>query len=157
MNGSRASRTWRLGCATTLAVGALAAPAAADRVYHSEHLQLTPVNGAPLRSGFVENIKAQGPQIYAHEIYVLNGAAPNAGYSVTRDLFAFDPTCTGDVVFHSQVAAVTTNRSGNARADAVIVPAEVAGFAGVHGVTWTVRNDARAITYRTTCTAVTLD
>jgi hypothetical protein len=102
MNGSTASRTWRLGCATALAVGVLAAPAAADRVYHSEHLQLTPVNSAPLRSGFVENTKAQGPQTYAHEIYVLNGAVPNTGYTVTRDLFAFDPTCAGDLVFNSQ-------------------------------------------------------
>ena len=51
-------------------VAALLPPAAAaDSVYHSEHLRLTPVAGAPLRSGFVENIKAEGPRVYAHEIF----------------------------------------------------------------------------------------
>ena len=66
-----------------LVFAVLAPPAAADRVYHSEHLQLAPVGGAPLRSGFVENTKAEGPKIYAHEIFVLNGAVPNARYVVT--------------------------------------------------------------------------
>src|SRR3954449_9357356 len=113
----------RLGCLlwsaamAAFVVAVLASPAAADRVYHSEHLGLAPVGGAPLRSGFVENTKAQGPQIYAHEIFVLNGAVPNRAYTVTRDLFAFDPTCAGDLVFHSQVATLTTNPSGNAQGD----------------------------------------
>ena len=61
--------------------------AAADRVYHSEHLRFEPVGGAPLRSGFVENIKAKGPRVYAHEIFVLNGARPLATYTVTRNFF----------------------------------------------------------------------
>jgi hypothetical protein len=41
-------------------------------------MALVPVAGAPLRSGFVQNIKAEGPHVYAHEIFVLNGAAPGA-------------------------------------------------------------------------------
>ena len=36
-------------------------------------------------------------------------------------------------------------------------PADVAGFEGVHGVTWTVRQAGGAIAYQTLCTAVTLD
>jgi hypothetical protein len=139
-------------------VGVLAPTAAADRVYHSEHLELTPVGGAPLRSGFVENIKAEGPQIYAHEIFVLNGAVPNAIYTVTRNLFPFDPDCSGENgVFRSQVADLTTNASGNARGDTKVTPEEVAGFEGVHGVIWTVANAAGAVVYQTACTAVTLD
>lgn len=51
-----------------VAVAALAPLAAADAVYHSEHLDLVPVGNAPLRSGFVQNIKAEGPTIYAHEV-----------------------------------------------------------------------------------------
>ena len=31
------------------------------------------------------NIKAKGPTIYAHEIYVLNGAAPGETYTVTNN------------------------------------------------------------------------
>ena len=139
-------------------VAVLASPAAADRVYHSEHLELTPVGGAPLRSGFVENTKAQGPQIYAHEIFVLNGAVPNAAYTVTRNFFPFDPDCSGENgVFRSDVADLTTNASGNARGDAKITPEDVAGFEGVHGVMWTVTNAADEVVYQTTCTAVTLD
>jgi hypothetical protein len=141
-----------------LVVAVLASPAAADRVYHSEHLGLTPVGGAPLRSGFVENIKAEGPQIYAHEIFVLNGAVPDATYTVTRNLFPFDPDCSGENgVSASDVAVLTTNASGNARGDAKITPKQVAGFEGVHGVMWTVTNAAKTVVYQTICTAVTLD
>ncbi len=64
--------------AAAVPVAALAPLAAADAVYHSEHLDLAPVGSAPLRSGFVQNIKAEGPNVYAHEVFVLNGAVPNA-------------------------------------------------------------------------------
>jgi hypothetical protein len=138
-------------------LAAVAPPAAADRVYHSQHLELTPVGGAPLRSGFVENIKAEGPQIYAHEIFVLNGAAPQATYTVTRNFFFQAPACDGSFVFPSDVALLSTNRSGNARGDVVVRPAEVAGFEGTHGVIWTVQDATGAVTYRTACTTVTLD
>jgi hypothetical protein len=62
-----------------IAALALAPAAGADRVYHSEHMTLTPVDTAPLRSGFVQNVHANGPNVYAHEIYVLSGALPNTG------------------------------------------------------------------------------
>ena len=132
-------------------------PAAADRVYHSEHLELTAVGGAPLRSGFVQNIKAEGPRVYAHEIFVLNGARARTTFSVTRDFFYLDPECDGDLVFHEDVATLRTNASGNARGDVFVAPEAVAGFEGVHGVTWTLRDARGAISYRTSCTAVTLD
>ena len=149
----------RVAVAAALAAIAVAAtPAHADRVYHSEHLKLAAVDGAPLRSGFVENIKADGPKVYAHEIFVLNGARPTAAYTVTRNFFPFDPDCSGDNgVFASDVATLTTNRSGNARGDVFVRPEEVAGFEGVHGVKWTVRDSGGAIAFRTSCTAVTLD
>ena len=144
--------------AVTVIAGVLLAPSAsADRVYHSEHLQLTPVGDAPLRSGFVENIKAQGPQVYAHEIFVLNGARPGTTYTVTRDFFFRDPECDGDLVFHEDVATLRTNSAGNARGDVVVKPEDVAGFEGVHGVRWTVRDAGDVVVYRTACTAVTLD
>jgi hypothetical protein len=137
----------------------LASPAAADIVYHSEHLRLTPVGGAPLRSGFVENIKAEGPQVYAHEVFVLNGALRRTNYTVSRNIFPFDPSCSGaNGVFTSEVAALRTNAAGNARGDTKVTPEEVAGFEGVHGVKWTVvRNATGALVYRTACTQVTLD
>jgi hypothetical protein len=48
---------------TAMIVGApvvLAGPAVADGVYHSSHYNLTAVNAAPLRSGFVENTTRTG-------------------------------------------------------------------------------------------------
>jgi hypothetical protein len=142
----------------TFLFAVLASPAAADKVYHSEHLELTPVGGAPLRSGFVENTKAQGPRVYAHEIFVLNGAVPNAAYTVTRKFFPFDVDCSGENgVVSTDVAQLTTNVSGNARGDKKITPDDVAGFQGVHGVMWTVTNAAKEVVYHTTCTVVTLD
>ena len=149
--------------ASVSVVAALAPPlAAADSVYHSEHLRFTPEPGAPLRSSFVENVKAQGPQIYAHEIFVLNGAQPGTTYVVTRDIYVLDPECDGNpdvnnLVIHSDVATLVTSVAGNAQGDAVVEPQDVAGFEGTHGVTWTVRVAGGAVAYRTSCTAVTLD
>lgn len=144
--------------AVTAIAGVLLAPSAsADRAYHSEHLELTPVGGAPLRSGFVENIKAQGPEVYAREVFVLNGARVETTYTFTRDFFFQDPDCDGALVFHEDVATLHTNSAGNARRDVVVRPEDVAGFEGVHGVRWTVRDAGDVVVYRTACTAVTLD
>ena len=150
--------------ASVFAMGALAPAASADAVYHTEHLGLTPVGGAPLRSGFVQNIKAEGPTIYAHEIYVLNGAQPNTTYTVTNNFSAAvidnpgeGSLCSGEV-WQFDMAVVTTNASGNAKADVLIGPADIAGIAlGVHGVMWTVRDATNTVVYQTACTAVTID
>ncbi len=74
----------RFTLVSALALVALVAvqAASADAVYHSEHMQLQAVGGAPLRSGFVENIHPNGPNDYARERYVLNGAAASASYEV---------------------------------------------------------------------------
>jgi hypothetical protein len=136
----------------------LPAVASADRVYHSEHLALTPVGSAPLRSGFVENIKAEGPTVYAHEIFVLNGASPYTTYTVTRNFFFLQPDCSGDgLVFNDEVAVLQTNAAGNARGDLLVRPADVAGAEGVSGVFWSVADETGEVVYRTACTAVTLD
>jgi hypothetical protein len=140
------------------ALAALPATAAADAVYHTQHMPLAPVRDAPLRSGFVQNIKANGPTIYAHEVYVLNGAAPRTTYTVTNNFHFDDPTCNDpDSNFPSDTAQLRTNRAGNARADVFFVPDDVAGLEGIHGVSWTVQNAAGDVVYRTGCSTVTLD
>jgi hypothetical protein len=136
----------------------LPAVASADRVYHSQHLALTPVGSAPLRSGFVENIKAEGPRVYAHEVFVLNGASPDTTYTVTRNFFFLQPDCSGDgLVFNDEVAVLQTNAAGNARGDVLVRPADVAGAEGVSGVIWSVADETGTVVYQTACTAVTLD
>jgi hypothetical protein len=145
--------------ASALVLPALAPPlATADRVYHTEHLALTPVGGAPLRSGFVQNIKANGPIVYAHEIYVLNGATPLATYTVTNNFFVGDTTCkVKESLFAFDTASFRTNRAGNGRADVKIAPEDIGGLTGDHGVFWTLRNAADEVVYETACTTVTLD
>ena len=108
-------------------------------------------------SGFVLNIKAQGPTIYAHEVYVLNGATPDETYTVTNNFYFADPECIGTDVFLTDTALMTTGPRGNARADVFFVPADVEGLEGIHGVIWTLRDSNGDLAYQTTCTAVTLD
>jgi hypothetical protein len=151
--------SFRLVLAAAIVAGGTAfVPAAlGDAVYHSEHLALTPVGDAPLRSGFVENIHANGPNVYAHEVYVLNGALPNTTYSVTLLLHPNDPSCSGAAV-PVPTATFTTGGSGNGRADAVFDVATVDTIGirhATHGIIWTVSGGGS--TYVTVCTSVTLD
>jgi hypothetical protein len=155
MRTSLSSQAASAAAASLAALGALAPSAAADAVYHTQHMQLEAVGGAPLRSGFVQNIKANGPTIYAHEVYVLNGAAPRTSYTVTNHFFD-GATCAGPVT-DTPTAELTTNRAGNARGDVFFVPADVAGLEGVHGVLWTVQNAADEVAYESGCSIVTLD
>ena len=85
--------TLAAAAASAATLTALPAVASGDAVYHTQHMEVEAVGGAPLRSGFVQNIKANGPTIYAHEVYVLNGAAPRATYTVTNNFHLENPTC----------------------------------------------------------------
>jgi hypothetical protein len=141
------------------AVAALTGPAArADQVYHSQHIALQPVGHEPLRSGFVENIHVNGPTIYAHEIYVLNGADPATTYQVTLTIFADDPTCAPESTsVKINTAEITTNTAGNGRSDAVFTPSDAAPLRhATHGAIWTV-SDSSGAGYSTGCQVVTLD
>ena len=130
--------------------------ASADAVYHSEHLELRPAGASPLRSGFVQNIHPNGPNVYAHEIYVLIGAQPNATYTVHLLVHLFSPMC-GNVPTQFAVTQLTTNRSGNGRADLFIRPPLPPAIRNAtHGVRWEVRRNG-TLQYATACTAVTLD
>jgi len=154
MNGSRIRRAL-VFLASTIAFAVVVPAAAADSVYHTEKLPLASVGGAPLRSGFVLNIKANGPTIYAHEIYVLDGAAPGQTYTVTNNFYDAD-RCVGDV-FPIDTATLTAGPRGNAKGEVFFVPADVEGLEGVHGVIWTLQDANGDLAYQTTCTAVTLD
>lgn len=152
------TRSFAIAGAVALAA-ALAPLAAADAVYHSERLELASVAGAPLRSGFVLNSKAQGPRVYAHEIYVLNGAAPNAKFTFKRDFYVANCGCKGEPSFSTPVGWLETNGAGNAKDDLLVTPDDIPAFlrGEKHGVRWHVENAAETIVYRTACTAVTLD
>ena len=133
-----------------------AGPASADSVYHSSHYNLTAVNAAPLRSGFVENIHANGPNIYAHEQYVLNGAAPNTTYQVVLMIFPGDTTCSSTSMSIS-TATIQTNAAGNGVAYHVFTPADADGLRGMTvGGIWTISSGS-APDYQTGCETIVLD
>jgi len=144
--------------AAALSVGLTIPAAFADKVYHSSHIALFATGSTPLRSGFVENIHVNGPNIFAHEIYVLNGAQPETTYQVALNIFAFDPTCTGTAAV-VPTASITTNVAGNGRADAVLRPSDVPAVLrnATHGVIWTISNSSGTIIFRSGCEVVPLD
>ena len=133
-----------------------AASALADAVYHSHHYALSSVGGAPLRSGFVENIHVNGPNIAAHEQYALNGAEPNTTYLVELFVYFGDPSCsTTPMVLPSE--QLTTNQAGNASGYHVFTPADADGLSGTtFGVNWLVV-DGSEVAYQTGCEPVQLD
>ena len=148
-----------VACAAAAVVGVLAPTAGADAVYHTDHLPLNAVGGAPLRSGFVQNLKANGPQIYARELYVLNGAKPNSTYTVTRYFHPFNAECGGSAAA-DVLGRLVTNAAGNATSEIVVRPEDIPPFLvdeeHPHGVRWTI-SDAAGVAYETRCTAVTID
>ena len=158
MRNRLARTTAALAAVSVAGVAALPGMANGDAVYHTQHMQLTPVGDAPLRSGFVQNIKANGPTIYAHEVYVLSGAGRRASYTVTNHFFFEDTTCSDPANdFPTDTAELRTNRSGNGKAQVFFVPADVEGLQGVHGVIWTIQNSNGEVVYQTGCSRVTLD
>jgi hypothetical protein len=88
-----------------------------DRLRHeqrtrSQHISLTPVAVGESGSGFVENIHANGPNIYAHEQYVLNNGLPSTTYQVVIHLSALaDTTCSAPFLV-LPTASLTTNVAG---------------------------------------------
>jgi hypothetical protein len=128
----------------------------ADGTYHSGHYALAPVSGAPLRSGFVENIHPNGPHVYAHEQYVLNGAQPLTSYQVVINLFPGDRTCSSTPLAFP-TATLTTNAAGNGTAYHVFTPDDAAGLRGMTvGVQWFIEADG-VVVYATGCETVRLD
>lgn len=147
-------KTLSVTVAVALAMVLGMVPASADQLYHSGHYAFAPTNGAPLRSGFVENIHPNGPNVFAHEQYVVNGAAPNTTYQVW--LTVRDATCTTEL-FAMQTATITTNAAGNGTAMHVFTPADATGLHGMTiGGTWTLTTGG-APDYSTSCAVIQLD
>ncbi len=131
---------------------AVAENASADAVYQTERLELAAVGGAP-GGGMVVNIHPNGPEVYAHEVYTLQHAAPGE-YAVFLNIFLEGLDCTGSK-FAIPTATIATNAAGNGSGDVKFAPQDVAALRGMtFSISWTVVGPA---TYRTECTVVTLD
>jgi hypothetical protein len=129
----------------------------ADGVYHTERLNLVPVAGAALRSGYVINIHANGQIIYAREMYQLNGASANTTYQVVGNLYLGNTSCSGVPDAVVPTASLTTNISGDGTAEHIFTPQDAAGLHGLRvGARWQLW-DGATLSYQTECTVVTLD
>jgi len=138
------------------AVLVMSAPAGADAVSPSAHIPLQAVADAPLRSGFVENIHANGPIVFAHEVYVVNGATQNTTFQVSIAVSLNDPTCIASPVSF-QTATLTTNAAGNGKAQIVFSPEDAAFLRNAtHGAIWTL-SAGGVPAYQTDCTTIVLD
>jgi hypothetical protein len=132
------------------------ASAYADSAYHSGHIALSPISGAALRSGFVENVHANGPNVYAHEQYVVNGAEPDASYQVVLMIFPGDTACASSPIT-IPTAVITTNAAGNGSAYHVFTPADADGLRGLTvGGMWVLVHEGTP-EYATACAVVHLD
>jgi len=136
-----------------------ASAAGADATYHTAHIALSPIGGAPLRSGFVQNIHANGPNIAAREMYQVNGAAPNTSYQVVAAGWFSNTSCSGSPTVRVPDAVLTTDAAGNGVADHIFTLADITRF-GLHGLTfsatWTLFNGTTAA-YTTDCEVITAD
>jgi len=149
-------RPWAAVLAGGVVLVAGAVGAQADAVYHSEHLALKPTGSAPLRSGFVENVHADGPNVYAHEEYAVNGALANAQLGVVLRIYPGDTSCSSTPI-RIPTATITTNAAGNGTAYHVFAPADADGLRGsTVGGRWVLTNGG-AVVYRTACTTIHLD
>ena len=146
-----------VAAATALVAMLILVPSAgADQAFHTQRIALSPVGNAPLRTGFVVDIHANGPQVNSLERYVLNGAAPDTAYHVQLLVFG-NPSCTGGFVV-VPTASFVTNTSGNGQGSFTFVPSDIPP--NLHGTTifivWQVLTGG-SVAYHTTCIPVAID
>src|SRR5436309_12593871 len=97
------------------ATAVIASSATADMFFHTSHAVLTPIGNEPLRSGFVNDMHAEGGVVAAHEVYQLNGALPDTDYVMTLHLYGADATCSGPGLAVLPTT-ISTNAAGNGEA-----------------------------------------
>lgn len=141
-----------LACGASALV-VLATPATADPTFHTERVPVRPVADAPLRSGFVVDVHAEGPRIYAQERYLLSGASPGS-YQVVLQV-DFQPGC-DEPEASVATAELTTNAAGNAQGKWTFTPADAAGLPETVYIEWQFVQGGEAV-YTTDCVRVGLD
>jgi hypothetical protein len=100
-----------LVAAAGVLVLALNGTAAADSAYHTERLALSGLSGAQ-GGGMVVNAHANGPNVYAHEIYTLRHVAPGT-YHVVLNIYATSLSC-GGAPIEIETAQISTNAAAMA-------------------------------------------
>jgi hypothetical protein len=147
-----------LGAGVVLAAAALVIVplAAADQVFHTSHAAVHAVAGAPLTSGFVNDIHSNGSVNSAREEYQLNGAEPNTTYQVELVIYG-DQSCAGSPFAVVPTAQLTTNGAGNGNAG-FFFPAGAPNNPPLQvGITWQFLSSSGDPVYATDCVPVSID
>ncbi len=148
----------RLLVAVAVVVTLVVVPVAAgDGTYQTQKYPFTAVAAGEQGSGFIENIHANGPIVYAHEQYVLRGASPETTYGVTIHVSGpTDTTCAAPLLI-GVTAMFTTNPAGNGAANHAFTPADIGALRGstIH-VYWTI-STGTTLAYTTACETIQLD
>ena len=141
-----------------VAAGALlfaVTPALADQVFHTSHAALHSVAGAPLRSGFVNDMHSNGAVNSAREEYHLSGAQPGTSYQVQLVIFA-SQSCAGAPFLTIPTALVTTNGAGNGNAGATFAAGPPNNPPLQVGIVWQFLSNGDPV-YATDCVPVAID
>lgn len=144
----------------TLIFTAFVSAVSADGVYQSDHVEYYPVGAQPIRSGFVQNIHPNGPQLYAIERHTLNGASPNTDYFIKPLIYLPASDCTGEPIPFPVEFSLSTNGVGNGTTLTTLPPEAAEGLAGLTiNVRWQLLAGAAdgPAAYETECAVVILD
>ena len=151
---------WLAAASILLGAAVPATAAYADATFHSTRYELHAVGSAPLASGFVIDIHANGPRVYAQERYQLRGAVPATELQVT--LLAYADTACTQFILPIPETTMTTDAHGNAHGSLTFTPEEVEPFRNptgtvTYGLVWVIGPLGESPAYTTGCEAVTLD
>jgi hypothetical protein len=151
----RAPRILVLVAAGVAAILAFSGTAFADKVFHTLHAPLHSVDGAPLRAGWVNDIHMNGNLNGAHEVYHLDGAAPNTTYQVVIVFYTGNTTCSGAPAL-VPTATLTTNRAGNANGTFNFPAGPSGGPVTQNSAVWELVGPS-GVAYATDCQVVLID
>jgi hypothetical protein len=129
--------------------------ALADQVFHTSHADLHAVAGAPLQSGFVNDIHTNGVVNSAHEEYHLAGAQPDTTYQVVLNIFA-STNCAGGPLLAFPSMMLTTNGAGNGNANREFPAGPPNNPPLQVGIVWQFESGGVPV-YATDCVSVTAD
>jgi hypothetical protein len=150
------SRKPLLIAAAVVAVALIAVPTAfADQLFHTSHAAVHSVAGAPLRSGFVNDIHTSGVVNSAHEEYHLNGAQPGTTYQVQLVIYP-SQSCAGSPFLMIQTSMLTTDGVGNGNANFTFPAAAPNNPPLQVGIIWQFLSNGVPV-YATDCVPVTVD
>jgi hypothetical protein len=147
---------WIVAAAVVATAAFAVSPALADQVFHTSHAAVHSVAGAPLQSGFVNDIHSNGAVNSAQEEYHLSGAQPNTTYQVQLVIY---PTqdCAGSPFLVFPTSQLSTNDAGNGNANFKFPAGPPNNPPLKVGIVWQFLSSTGVPVYATDCVPVAID